>query len=142
MINQRPILAALLLALLLPVPRSELQAQSVHAYRDASGQWVFTDRGANVNDTHGNAVALTHSPEALHVAVERSDSGTATRFTAVNDCLCVVNDVVYGYRKRGIMAQHHHAKSITDKQHGYPDGVEDSGAGIIISCEHSNALTT
>ena len=90
MINQRPILAALLLALLLPVPRSEPQAQSVHAYRDASGQWVFTDRGANVNVTHGNAVALTHSPEALHVAVERSDSGTATRFTAVNDCLCVV----------------------------------------------------
>jgi len=77
--------------LLLALPAGMPQAQSVHAYRDASGQWVFTDRGAGAADAHGNAFTRPpHSPEALHVAVERSDSGTATRLTAVNDCLCVV----------------------------------------------------
>jgi murein DD-endopeptidase MepM/ murein hydrolase activator NlpD len=77
--------------LLLALPAAMPQAQNVHAYRDASGQWVFTDRGASADGAHGNALNLPpRSPEALHVVVERSDSGTATRLTAVNDCLCVV----------------------------------------------------
>jgi murein DD-endopeptidase MepM/ murein hydrolase activator NlpD len=82
----RRLLGVVLLALPVGLP----QAQSVVAFRDASGQWVFTDRGAGADGAHGNAFTVPRSPEALHVAVERSDSGTATQLTAVNHCLCVV----------------------------------------------------
>jgi murein DD-endopeptidase MepM/ murein hydrolase activator NlpD len=85
---ERSILTALLL--LLALPAGVLRAQSVHAYRDASGQWVFTDRGASTEHAQGDAFTLPHSPEALRVTVERTDTGPATRLTAVNDCLCVV----------------------------------------------------
>jgi murein DD-endopeptidase MepM/ murein hydrolase activator NlpD len=83
----RSILTALLL---LAVPSGLLQAQSVHAYKDANGQWVFTDRGASVERPQGDAFTLPRPPEALRVTVERSDAGAATRLTAVNECLCVV----------------------------------------------------
>ena len=63
-----------------------LPAQSVHAYKDANGQWVFTDRGTNEDGARGHATSVPHSPEALRVAVERSDTGAATRITASNDC--------------------------------------------------------
>jgi murein DD-endopeptidase MepM/ murein hydrolase activator NlpD len=85
---QRSILAALMLTLLLQA--RVVPAQSVHAYKDASGQWVFTDRGANGDRAQGDAFTLPRSPEALRVTVERSDAGTATRLIAANDCLCVI----------------------------------------------------
>jgi murein DD-endopeptidase MepM/ murein hydrolase activator NlpD len=85
-----PRLALPLLALLLALPGGLLRAQSVHAYRDANGQWVFTDRGTGPAGAQGDAFTLPRTPEALHVAVERSDAGGTTRLTAVNDCLCVV----------------------------------------------------
>jgi hypothetical protein len=47
----RRLMGVLLLALPVGLP----QAQSVVAYRDASGQWVFTDRGAGADGAHGNA---------------------------------------------------------------------------------------
>ena len=83
-------LAVPLSALLLTLPGGPLRAQSVHAYRDANGQWVFTDRGTGPSGAQGDAFTLPHAPEALHVAVERSDAEGTTRLTAVNDCLCVV----------------------------------------------------
>jgi murein DD-endopeptidase MepM/ murein hydrolase activator NlpD len=82
---QGSILAGLLL---LTLPPGMSSAQSVHAYRDASGQWVFTDRGSSPDATR--ALTLTRAPETLHVAVERSEVGATTRVTAVNECLCVV----------------------------------------------------
>lgn len=95
-IAPRLILAGLLLAL----PAATPHAQSIHAYRDASGQWVFTDRGSSGDGTHGDgthgdgahgdALTVARMPETLHVAVERSEAGAATRLTAVNECLCVV----------------------------------------------------
>ena len=83
---RRSILAGLLLALPLDMPC----AQSVHAYRDASGQWVFTDRGASPDAGHGDAHMVPRVPGTLHLDVERSEAGAATRLTAVNECLCVV----------------------------------------------------
>ena len=85
-IARRLILAGLLLTL----PAVTPLAQSIHAYRDASGQWVFTDRGGNSDSAHGDVHVLPHVPETLHVAVERSEAGAATRLTALNECLCVV----------------------------------------------------
>jgi murein DD-endopeptidase MepM/ murein hydrolase activator NlpD len=80
------------IAALLPLAFScgLLQAQSVHAYKDANGQWVFTDRGTSADHPQGDAFVLPRPPEALRVTVERTDAAAATRLTAVNECLCVV----------------------------------------------------
>jgi len=85
---QQSLLGVLMLTLALQARL--LPAQSVHAYKDASGQWVSTDRGANADRAQGDAFTLPRSPEALRVTVERSDAGTATRLIAANDCLCVI----------------------------------------------------
>ncbi len=84
---QRSALAALALLSLIS---GVLPAQSVHAYKDANGRWVFTDRGAGNERPQGDAFNLPRSPEALRVTVERTDSGTSTRLTAINECLCVI----------------------------------------------------
>jgi murein DD-endopeptidase MepM/ murein hydrolase activator NlpD len=84
---QRLILSALLA---LALRAGVLSAQSVHAYKDANGQWVFTDRGSNNDPARGDALSVPRPPEALRVAVERSDAGDATRIIARNDCLCVI----------------------------------------------------
>ena len=78
------------LLLALAVRAGVLPAQSVHAYKDANGQWVFTDRGTHDDGARGHAASVPRTPEALRVAVERSDTGAATRIIAMNDCLCVV----------------------------------------------------
>ncbi len=75
---------------LLSLVSGALPAQSVHAYKDANGQWVFTDRGTGNERPQGDAFSLPRAPEALRVTVERTDSETSTRLTAVNECLCVV----------------------------------------------------
>ena len=85
-IAQRLILTGLLLAL----PAIGPQAQSIHAYRDANGQWVFTDRGGSPGGAQGDTHTLPRVPETLHLAVERSEAGAATRLTAVNECLCAI----------------------------------------------------
>jgi murein DD-endopeptidase MepM/ murein hydrolase activator NlpD len=76
--------------LLLALPLAAPWAQSVHAYRDASGQWVFTDRGTSPDRATGEAPTVAHTPEAMRVAIERSDAGGIMRLIAVNDCLCVI----------------------------------------------------
>jgi Peptidase family M23/Domain of unknown function (DUF4124) len=82
----RVILAAAL-AVALP---SAMLAQSAYKYRDANGQWVFTDHAANAAAPAGDAFSLAHEPGALHVAVDRSDTDRSTQLIGVNDCLCVV----------------------------------------------------
>jgi len=82
-----PALVPLLVACLLPAALA--QTQSAYKYRDASGQWVYADRAATAASA-GDVLSLQREPEALHVAVQRSDSGGATQLIAVNDCLCVV----------------------------------------------------
>jgi murein DD-endopeptidase MepM/ murein hydrolase activator NlpD len=66
-----------------------LMGQSAYKYRDANGQWVFTDR-ADTKTAPGNPVALEHEHAALHLAVDRNDNGESTQLIAVNDCLCTV----------------------------------------------------
>jgi hypothetical protein len=80
---------AILAALSCSLPNATLIAQTAYRYRDASGQWVFTDRAANAS-TPGNTFSLGHENGALHLAVERTDTADSTQLTAINDCLCVV----------------------------------------------------
>jgi len=79
------VLAALALALGCATPR----AQSAYRYRDANGQWVFTDRATG--SAAASSIPLSHEPAALRLTVERSDSPTSTQLIAVNDCLCVAS---------------------------------------------------
>jgi murein DD-endopeptidase MepM/ murein hydrolase activator NlpD len=65
-------------------------AQSAYKYRDANGQWVFTDHAANATAPAGAAISLAHETGALHVSVERIDTDAATQLVGVNDCLCAV----------------------------------------------------
>jgi len=77
------------LALAAAHPGVTLLAQSAYRYRDANGQWVFTDRAASSATHGGDAIPLAHEPPALRIAVERHDTPEATELVAANDCLCV-----------------------------------------------------
>jgi murein DD-endopeptidase MepM/ murein hydrolase activator NlpD len=79
----------ILAALACSLPNTTSLAQTAYRYRDASGQWVFTDRAANAS-APGDTFSLNHEGGALHLAVERTDTAESTQLTAINDCLCVV----------------------------------------------------
>jgi murein DD-endopeptidase MepM/ murein hydrolase activator NlpD len=79
------VVAAALAIALLP---SSVLPQSAYRYRDANGQWVFTDQGAAAH--RGDAIPLAHEPAALRISVDRSDTPAATQLIGANDCLCVV----------------------------------------------------
>ena len=67
-------------------------AQTAYRYKDANGQWIYTDK-APASAAHDDSIKLGHQEESLNVTVERTDSGTTTRLTAINDCLCVATFV-------------------------------------------------
>jgi murein DD-endopeptidase MepM/ murein hydrolase activator NlpD len=64
-------------------------AQQAYKYRDASGQWVFTDRAPPATVT-AQPITVSHGDPALHIKVTRLDADDATRLMAANDCLCTV----------------------------------------------------
>jgi murein DD-endopeptidase MepM/ murein hydrolase activator NlpD len=66
-----------------------LMAQTAYKYRDAGGQWVFTDR-ATTATTPGDSFSLVHENDALHLAVDRHDDAESTQLIASNNCLCTV----------------------------------------------------
>jgi murein DD-endopeptidase MepM/ murein hydrolase activator NlpD len=63
-------------------------AQTAYKYRDASGQWVFTDN-APPAAAKLDSFSLNRQSETLQNTIERTDIGRSTRFTAINTCLCV-----------------------------------------------------
>jgi murein DD-endopeptidase MepM/ murein hydrolase activator NlpD len=75
--------------LVLSVASATLMAQSAYKYRDANGQWVFTDR-SDTKAAPRATILLTHEHAALHLAVDRNDDGESTQLVAINDCLCTV----------------------------------------------------
>ena len=78
-------LGASVLALLCNLPAP---AQTAYRYRDANGHWVFTD-SAPPTAAKQDSFSLNHHSETLQNTIERTDSGSSTRFTAINTCLCV-----------------------------------------------------
>ena len=78
-----------LTAIVLTLSSATLLAQTAYKYRDANGQWVFTDRAVTAA-APGDPISLEHENAALHVAVDRVDSAASTQLVAINDCLCVV----------------------------------------------------
>jgi murein DD-endopeptidase MepM/ murein hydrolase activator NlpD len=79
---------ALVLALLLC--GAQAWAQSAYRYKDANGNWVYTDE-APAATAHDDSINLGHQSESLHVDVERGDQDTTTTLTAINDCICVAS---------------------------------------------------
>ena len=77
------------LALLLCGPPAG--AQSAYKYKDANGNWVYTDKAPGATAQHDDSVNLGRQSESLHLAIERDDQGTTTTLTAINDCLCVAS---------------------------------------------------
>lgn len=80
--------AALLLCGAPLLSKNPLWAQTAYKYRDANGQWVFTDRPAP--GAARESFQLAHETSNLHIEVVRVDTGNSTQLLAVNDCLCVV----------------------------------------------------
>lgn len=78
-------LAAFALTLL----STTVMAQAGYRYRDANGQWVFTDQ-APASGAPSDSFSLGPKDSTLHVAVDRIDEAESTQLTAINDCLCVV----------------------------------------------------
>jgi hypothetical protein len=77
------------LALLLGLCSSATIAQTAYRYKDANGQWIYTDK-APPSAARDDSISLGHHDESMHVEVARTDSGNTTQLTAINDCLCVV----------------------------------------------------
>lgn len=63
--------------------------QTAYRYKDANGNWVYTDKAPTTATTRDDSISLSHSEESLHITIERHDEGTTTTLTAINDCLCV-----------------------------------------------------
>jgi murein DD-endopeptidase MepM/ murein hydrolase activator NlpD len=86
----RATLPVALVCLSLALPWTTVLSQTAYRYRDANGQWVFTDR-ATTSAPAAGSFNLKHDETALHIAVERKDSAASTQLVAINDCLCVVS---------------------------------------------------
>jgi murein DD-endopeptidase MepM/ murein hydrolase activator NlpD len=65
-------------------------AQSAYRYKDANGNWVYTDK-APAATAQDDSINLGHQSESLHVDIERRDRDTTTTLTAINDCICVAS---------------------------------------------------
>ena len=74
--------------LLLLLPATAVLGQSAFKYRDASGQWIFTDEG-NGKPAVAQALSLPRESEAPEISVRREDAAGKTRLLATNHCLCV-----------------------------------------------------
>ena len=63
--------------------------QTAYKYKDANGQWVFSDNAPPAGTRQDASFSLDHAAERLQNTIERVDSNDATTFTAVNTCLCI-----------------------------------------------------
>jgi murein DD-endopeptidase MepM/ murein hydrolase activator NlpD len=77
------------LAVLALVYGTMLTAQTVYRYRDANGQWVFTDHAGNSAEAV-KSFSRGREDSTLHIAVDRNDDAESTQLIAINDCLCMV----------------------------------------------------
>jgi murein DD-endopeptidase MepM/ murein hydrolase activator NlpD len=88
-VNHGKLVAIATFALNIILTSTMLGAQTAYKYRDANGQWVFTDQ-APASVAPGDSFSLGHEKSALHISVDRVDDAQSTKLIALNDCLCVV----------------------------------------------------
>lgn len=88
-------------ALILALCSAGAVGQTAYKYRDANGQWVFTDR-APVANPSGTSFSLDKENDELHISVDREDRGGAALLVAVNDCRCIATfELVVGQSSIG-----------------------------------------
>jgi murein DD-endopeptidase MepM/ murein hydrolase activator NlpD len=75
--------------LLLALCSTALMGQTAYKYRDANGQWVFSDRAPDSTAPSSASFSLDKESPALHISVDRDDREGGSLLVAVNDCLCV-----------------------------------------------------
>jgi len=91
-VNSRLIARALgVLALSLTALASS--AQTAYRYKDANGQWVFTDQ-APTSAAPADTFTVTHDKGSPSISVKRSDSPQGMELIATNECLCSVTFAV------------------------------------------------
>jgi len=65
-------------------------AQTAVKYRDANGQWIFTDQAPS-GSAATEALRLPHESEATQIEVKRVSADGVTRLLVTNHYPCVVN---------------------------------------------------
>ncbi len=85
--------AAPLAALALALTTSAPQAQTAYRYRDANGQWVFTDHAPSSAEP-AQTMIFDREKGSPHILVERSDDADGMQLIATNECLCTVTFLV------------------------------------------------
>ena len=88
MIRRLTLLSRWALAVTLVLSSTASISQTAYKYKDANGQWIFTDK-APPSAAHDDSISLGHQSESLNITIARTNSGTTTRLTAINDCLCM-----------------------------------------------------
>jgi murein DD-endopeptidase MepM/ murein hydrolase activator NlpD len=63
--------------------------QTAYKYKDANGQWVFSDNAPPASAKPDASFSLQHQAETLQNTIERTDTAGTTQFTGVNTCLCI-----------------------------------------------------
>jgi murein DD-endopeptidase MepM/ murein hydrolase activator NlpD len=91
--------AALAVALCIAIPAAA--ADQLYRYRDANGQWQFTDRPP-VGDTPVEAVALDVEHLAPRLVVERADDPAGAALRIVNELWCAVEVVLELVDRRNV----------------------------------------
>ena len=81
------LLAAAAIAVLLP---ATVPAQSALKYRDASGQWIFTDHPGALPAQAGQSLQLAHEAAAPRISVQLEEQAGTRRLIARNGCLCTI----------------------------------------------------
>jgi murein DD-endopeptidase MepM/ murein hydrolase activator NlpD len=78
-----------MVALALALAATAPLAQTAYRYRDANGNWVFTDR-APTSVEPAEKMTLGRDKSPPHISIDRSDDAGGMQLTATNDCLCTV----------------------------------------------------
>ena len=88
LISAPAVLCVAILLLVAPVPGA--LAQTGVKYRDANGQWIFTDQAPSAS-TPTEVLHLPHASEATQIEVKRVTRDGVMRLLVTNHYLCVVN---------------------------------------------------
>lgn len=84
-----PLLTAMLIGLVLIVAMAASFAEGIYRYRDANGQWIYTDRKPAA-DTPAESIIRKSEPIPPRIVIEQLRDEQEVALQAVNECLCTV----------------------------------------------------
>jgi murein DD-endopeptidase MepM/ murein hydrolase activator NlpD len=84
-------------------------AQSVYRYKDAQGEWVYTDRPPASRRQPPETLVLTTTVAAPRIVVEPRSGASGIELVAVNECRCPVE---FGVKTRGSDGSAHAGRAV------------------------------